>query len=38
MLSLQGYPQGGSGIGWPPEEDPQQHPVHEGPDEPNHFS
>lgn len=38
MASLQGHPQSGSDVGWPPEEDPQQYPVHEGPDEPNHFS
>lgn len=38
MFSFQGHSQTGSDIGWPPEEDPQQHPIHEGPDEPDHFS
>lgn len=37
-VSLQGHHPSGSDVGRPPEEDPQQHPVHEGPDEPNHFS
>ena len=37
MFSLQGHPQSGSDISWAPEKDPQQHPVHEGPDEPDHF-
>lgn len=37
MVSLQGHPQSGSDIGRPPEKDPQQHPVYESPDEPDHF-
>ncbi|KAG7226983.1 hypothetical protein INR49_022329 [Caranx melampygus] len=38
MTMEYGYPQSGSDISWPPEKDPQQHPVHESPDESDHFS